>query len=331
MITCATFWLGFMPSFFHQPVLLHQTVAAVLGLPVAALDDAPKKRGVFVDATFGRGGHSRYLLQFLADDARLLVFDKDPEAVAVANLLAKEDKRVSVIHDSFANLTVHLKHQGIGFVDGVMADLGVSSPQLDDSERGFSFNKSGPVDMRMDPSRGQSVADWLAVVDETTLADVLYQYGDERYSRRLARAIKAMPHYNDTSLLAQTIKDAHPNWQPGKHPATKSFQAMRIFINNELGDIDALLHQSIQALRAGGWLAVISFHSLEDRKIKQFLLNHSRGAWLGDEKLPISPPRLKYFEKPQRIAPTADEIANNLRARSAYLRCAKRTAQKGAM
>lgn len=309
----------------HHSVLLSQTVAAVLGVAVEELDSQQGKRGVFVDATFGRGGHSRYLLKFLAQDATLLVFDKDPDAIKEATRLAHEDGRVVVIHDSFASLRGQLARLGIATVDGIMADLGVSSPQLDDGERGFSFNKSGVVDMRMDTSRGQSVGEWLSEVDEGTLADVLYQYGEERHSRRIARAIKAMPHYNDTLLLAQTIKDAHPNWQKGKHPATKSFQAMRIFINNELSDLEDFLWQALVALPAGGSLALISFHSLEDRIVKQFLINHSRGAWLGDDRLPIPPKRQKYFEKPKRIAPSDDEIKSNQRARSAYLRYAKRT------
>lgn len=316
------------PSLTHKPVLLPQTVAALLGVSVGGLDTHTKKySGVFVDATFGRGGHSRYLLQFLAKDATLLVFDKDPDAIKEANILAKDDERVVVIHASFAKLSDALARLNIGAVDGIMADLGVSSPQLDDGERGFSFNKSGLVDMRMDTSRGQSVGEWLSEVDEGVLADVLYEYGEERHSRRIARAIKAMPHYNDTLLLAQTIKDAHPNWQKGKHPATKSFQAMRIFINNELSDLEAFLWQALVALSTGGSLALISFHSLEDRKIKQFLNNHSRGSWLGDDKLPLPPIRQKYFEKPKRIAPSDDEIGDNQRARSAYLRYAKRTCE----
>lgn len=280
---------------------------------------------IYIDATFGRGGHSRLLLEKLDDNARLIVFDKDPAAIEAARLLAKADDRVWVIHDSFANMDKQLATLGITQVDGIMADLGVSSPQLDDGNRGFSFNKDGAVDMRMDTTKGQSVGEWLSIVDEATLADVLYRYGEERHSRRIARAIKQMSDYKSTLALAETIKTAHPNWQKGKHPATKSFQAMRIFINNELGDIEAFLTQSIALLKPNAVLAVISFHSLEDRLIKQFFNNHSQGRWAGDDKLPLPPNRAKWFYKPIRIAPSADEIASNPRARSAYLRVATRS------
>ena len=310
-------------DFTHKSVLLSETVAAVLG--VNDLAHANLATGTFVDATFGRGGHSRLLLKYLHDDARLLVFDKDPEAIAVAQALAAHDPRVKVIHDSFAHLTQQLQQLGIEHVDGIMADLGVSSPQLDDASRGFSFMRDGAVDMRMDTSQGQSVGEWLSSVDETTLANILYEYGEERHSRRIAKAIKQMDSYSSTLELAEVIKQAHPNWQKGKHPATQSFQAMRIFINNELGDIDTFLHQSIQALNTGGRLAVISFHSLEDRRIKQFLQNHSKGQYLEDAILPIPPKRPKYFAKPKRIAPSRQEMHTNPRARSAWLRFAVRS------
>lgn len=309
----------------HQTVLLEQTVAMVLGVADLSMLTKHSQTGVYVDATFGRGGHSRLLLEYLAPDARLVVFDKDVQAIAVAQQLAQQDKRVMVVHDSFAHLLDNLHRLGIDKVDGLMADLGVSSPQLDDGSRGFSFMRDGVVDMRMDTSRGESVGEWLQRVDEQTLADVLYRYGEERHSRRIAKAIKAMDNYRSTVALAEVIKQAHPKWQKGKHPATQSFQAMRIFINNELDDIASFLEQSIEALKVNGHLAVISFHSLEDRLIKQFLNNHSRGRWEGDDKLPIMPVRPKYFEKPSRICPSAAQIEHNSRARSAYLRGAKRT------
>lgn len=312
-------------DFSHQTVLLHETVAMVLGVRTLA-DVSPRSvSGVYVDATFGRGGHSCLLLEYLSDDGTLIVFDKDPEAIAVACELAKKDSRVVVVHDSFASLNHHLQKLNIHQVDGIMADLGVSSPQLDDGSRGFSFMRDGVVDMRMDTSRGQSVGQWLATVDEETLANVLYEYGEERHSRRIARAIKAMESYDSTLELAEVIKQAHPAWQKGKHPATQSFQAMRIFINNELGDVKDFLEQTLTALKAGGQLAVISFHSLEDRIIKQFLNNHSRGRHEGDDALLMPPKRAKYFGKPLRVAPSADEIRHNPRARSAYLRGAVRT------
>ena len=314
-------------NFSHETVLLYETVAAVLGAKnLGNPDTFTKVSGVFVDATFGRGGHSRLLLEYLSDDAstKLLVFDKDPEAIVVAKDLAATDERVIVVHDSFAHLQQNLSRLGIAQVDGILADLGVSSPQLDDASRGFSFMRDGAVDMRMDSSRGKTVGEWLATVDEETLANVLYEYGDERHSRRIARAIKQMDGYESTLELAEVIKQAHPNWQRGKHPATQSFQAMRIFINNELGDVDSFLEQALAVLTPHGHLAVISFHSLEDRRIKQFLQRHSKGKYPEDEGVPIAPIRPKYFDKPKRIAPSKMEVANNPRSRSAWLRVARR-------
>ncbi|MDH2273819.1 16S rRNA (cytosine(1402)-N(4))-methyltransferase RsmH [Moraxella porci] len=312
-------------EFSHTTVLLEETVAMVLG--VKTLADVPKQSvsGIYVDATFGRGGHSRLLLEYLADDACLVVFDKDPEAIAVARNLAQADARIKVVHDSFASLSDSLMALGIDKIDGLMADLGVSSPQLDDGARGFSFMRDGAVDMRMDTTRGEPVAAWLARVSADELADVLFEYGEERHSRRIARAIKAMENYDSTLALAEVIKQAHPNWQKGKHPATQSFQAMRIFINNELGDVDDFLEQSIRVLKAGGELAVISFHSLEDRRIKQFLQRHSRGQYEEDAHLPMPPVRPKYFAKPKRVAPSDAEVKANPRARSAWLRGAMRS------
>ena len=318
-------------SFVHDAVLLEETVAAVLGvksLPKQTDSDTQnslKMSGIYVDATFGRGGHSRLLLSQLADDATLIVFDKDPTAISVAQALANTDNRVKVVHDSFATLTDSLAAMGIKQIDGLMADLGISSPQIDDGSRGFSFMRDGAVDMRMDTSRGQSVAQWLETVDDETLANVLYEFGEERHSRRIARAIKQMDSYDSTLALAEVIKVAHPNWQRGKHPATQSFQAMRIFINNELGDVDDFLEQSIPILKPGGQLAVISFHSLEDRRIKQFLQRHSKGQYPEDENLPMPPKRPRYFSKPKRVCPSKAEISQNPRSRSAWLRMATRT------
>ncbi|WP_320157437.1 16S rRNA (cytosine(1402)-N(4))-methyltransferase RsmH [Psychrobacter sp. N25K4-3-2] len=323
-------------SFVHDAVLLQEAVAAVLGVNAlpkqTGSDEQSSDRqnslqmsGIYVDATFGRGGHSRLLLSQLADDATLIVFDKDPTAIAVARELATTDSRVKVVHDSFATLTDSLAAMGIMQVDGLMADLGISSPQIDDGSRGFSFMRDGAVDMRMDTSRGQSVAEWLEKVDDETLANVLYEFGEERHSRRIARAIKQMESYKSTLELAEVIKVAHPNWQRGKHPATQSFQAMRIFINNELGDVDDFLEQSIPILKSGGQLAVISFHSLEDRRIKQFLQRHSKGQYPEDENLPMPPNRPRYFSKPKRVGPSKTEVSHNPRSRSAWLRLATRT------
>lgn len=312
-------------DFQHTTVLLRETVAMTLG--VRDLDEACESSydGVYVDATFGRGGHSRLLLKYLSPKARLVVFDKDVQAIDEAHCLAAQDDRVLVVHDSFATLSDSLQALGIDQIDGLMADLGVSSPQLDDGRRGFSFMRDGAVDMRMDTSRGEPVSAWLERVSVDDLANVLFEYGEERHSRRIARAIKAMENYDSTLQLAEVIKQAHPNWQKGKHPATQSFQAMRIFINNELGDVKDFLEQSLAILRAGGYLAVISFHSLEDRLIKQFLQKHSRGRYEEDEHLPLPPVRPKYYTKPLRVCPSQAEVKSNPRARSAWLRGAKRT------
>lgn len=314
-------------SFNHQAVLLNEAVAAVLGVKSLPKEesDSLQASGIYVDATFGRGGHSRLLLSQLADDAQLIVFDKDPTAITVANELASEDSRVKVVHDSFATLSDSLTALDISQVDGLMADLGISSPQIDDGSRGFSFMRDGAVDMRMDTTRGQPVSKWLETVDDETLADVLYEFGEERHSRRIARAIKEMDSYTSTLALAEVIKVAHPNWQRGKHPATQSFQAMRIFINNELGDVDSFLAQSIPIIKSGGQLSVISFHSLEDRRIKQFLQRHSKGQYPEDENLPMPPKRPRYFSKPKRIGPSKTEVLENPRSRSAWLRVATRT------
>lgn len=222
-----------------------------------------------MDATFGRGGHSRLLLEYLSDDACLLVFDKDVEAIVVANELANADARVTVIHDSFASLNEQLKTLGIDHVDGIMADLGVSSPQLDDGARGFSFMRDGAVDMRMDTTRGEPASEWLMRVDADTLADVLYEYGEERHSRKIARAIKSMESYDSTLALAEVIKQAHPAWQKVNILLLRAFRRCVFILITSLATW-MILVQSLSALKAGGRLAVISFHSLEDRRIKQF-------------------------------------------------------------
>ena len=304
-----------MTNFTHQTVLLNEAVDAL----------SIRSDGIYVDGTFGRGGHSKKILMNLGPTGRLIVFDKDPQAIEVAMKLASEDERVSVVHNGFSSLSTALNELGIAKVDGILLDLGISSPQIDDGSRGFSFRFDAPLDMRMDTSRGQSVAEWLETVDDETLADVLYEFGEERHSRRIARAIKQMDSYESTLALAEVIKAAHPNWQRGKHPATQSFQAMRIFINNELGDVDDFLEQSIPILKSGGQLAVISFHSLEDRRIKQFLQRHSKGQYPEDEILPMPPKRPRYFSKPKRVGPSQAEISNNPRARSAWLRMATRS------
>jgi len=297
----------------HLSVLLDETIDAVLG---------DRHSGVFVDATFGRGGHTRALLARLDADSRVYAFDKDPQAQAEGACLMAEDPRLIMIHDSYAALAAQLLAHGVVQVDGVMADLGVSSPQLDQAERGFSFMSDGPLDMRMDNSKGLTAAQWIDQIDETALANVLYQYGEERYSRRIAKAIKMNAPFERTVQLAEVIKTAHPKWEKHKHPATRSFQAIRIAINGELDDLAAFLPQTLQVLKPTGRLAVISFHSLEDRMVKQFIQQESSGVSDEDTWLPQT--RAKTLKKIARIAPSDQEVAHNSRARSAWLRVAQR-------
>ncbi|WP_108126024.1 16S rRNA (cytosine(1402)-N(4))-methyltransferase RsmH [Saccharospirillum mangrovi] len=305
-------------QFSHETVLLQEAVDAL------AVDG-----GVYVDGTFGRGGHSRLILTRLAGDGRLVVVDKDPQAIEQAQQLAADDARVTVCHASFAELKNELKALGlVGQVCGLLLDLGVSSPQLDDAERGFSFRADGPLDMRMDPTQGESAADWLARVSETELADVLYRYGDERYSRRIARAILRVRENEPltrTLQLAEVIAEAHPAWERHKHPATRSFQAIRIHINQELNDLQALLADAVEILAPGGRLAVISFHSLEDRQVKQFMREAEQGPEL-PPGLPILDSAIdrKMKRIGKAVRPTEAEIAVNQRSRSATLRVAEK-------
>jgi len=311
-----------MTTFVHQTVLLDEAVVSVLG----------SRGGVYVDATFGRGGHARHLLAQLDATAQVIGFDKDPQAIAAGQALAAEDSRFSIVHASFAAILDVMTAKGlVGAVDGVLADLGVSSPQLDDAERGFSFQNDGPLDMRMDVTRGQSAAEWLADVAEAELARVMFEYGEERYSRRIARAIvraREESPITRTKALAEIIAAAHPAWEKHKHPATRAFQAIRIAINNELGDIERFLRDALRVIKPGGRLAVISFHSLEDRLVKQYFQKEAKG----DDFPPGLPvtidmlhPRLKIIGK--AIDPSAAEVAANPRARSARLRVAEKIAE----
>ncbi len=305
-------------AFSHETVLLNETVEAVLA-----------GDGVYVDGTFGRGGHSRLLLSKISAQSTLIVFDKDPLAIAEANRLADEDSRVVVIQDGFASLKAVIEARGcLGEVQGVLLDLGVSSPQLDDASRGFSFMSDGPLDMRMNPDAGESAAQWIAHVKESDLADVLFQYGDERYSRRIARGIitaRAEQEIETTLQLAQIIKTSHPKWDHKKHPATKSFQAIRIHLNGELSELEQILTDSVAVLAPGGRLAVISFHSLEDRAVKQFIRLQSKGPEL-PPGLPIQESEIKKFMKAigKKVKATPEEIKVNVRSRSATLRVAQR-------
>ena len=307
--------------------LRHITV--LLDEAVAALNVRPDGR--YVDGTFGRGGHSRLLLQQLGPDGLLLGFDKDPLAIATGQELAAEDGRFVVVQRSFAELGEEVAQRGWnGTVSGVLLDLGVSSPQLDDPERGFSFLNDGPLDMRMDPARGVSAAEWIARADEDEIARVFKDYGEERFPKPMARAVvqrRAMAPFERTADLAKVLTDANPAWEKGKNPATRAFQGLRIHINNELGDLERGLDAALDALAVGGRLVVISFHSLEDRIVKQFMRRHAKGeADKLPRDLPIIPeafePRLKLIGKPQYAS--EPEARANPRSRSAVMRVAEK-------
>ncbi|MCH7309952.1 16S rRNA (cytosine(1402)-N(4))-methyltransferase RsmH [Acinetobacter sp. ANC 4805] len=304
----------------HISVLLHETVDGVL---------AGRDTGVFVDATFGRGGHTKLLLSKLDQNARVYAFDKDPQALAVAAQLEQEDSRFKIIHASFADLQAELANIGITEVDGIMADLGVSSPQLDQAERGFSFMQDGPLDMRMDNSQGLTAAEWLLKIEEEKLANIIFQYGEERYSRRIAKAIKLAGEITTTAQLAEIVKVAHPKWEKHKHPATRTFQAIRIAINKELDDIETFLPQAVELLKVQGQLAVISFHSLEDRLIKQFIQKESTLAEDHGWGMPQAQVDTRRLKKVSRIRASEAEVKANPRSRSAWLRVAERLEQKG--
>ncbi|ERQ00177.1 16S rRNA methyltransferase [Acinetobacter sp. COS3] len=304
----------------HISVLLHETVDGVL---------AGRDTGIFIDATFGRGGHTQLLLSKLDANARVYAFDKDPQALEVAAQLEQEDSRFKIIHASFADIQAELSNIDITEVDGIMADLGVSSPQLDQAERGFSFMHDGPLDMRMDNSQGLTAAEWLLEIEEEKLANIIYQYGEERYSRRIARAIKQAGEITTTAQLAEIVKVAHPKWEKHKHPATRTFQAIRIAINKELDDIEVFLPQAVELLKPKGQLAVISFHSLEDRLIKQFIQKESSLAEDAGWGMPQAQVDTRRLKKVSRIRASEAEVKANPRSRSAWLRVAERLEQKG--
>ena len=290
-----------------------------------------KANGYYVDGTFGRGGHSGELLACLDKDGRLLALDKDPTAIAEAIHRFGKDARFVIRQASFANLKQEVTTLGwLGQVDGILLDLGVSSPQLDDASRGFSFQKDGPLDMRMDPSQGPSAATWLGEAREQDIARVLKEFGEERFAKRIARAIvkaRAEKAITTTGQLAAIVAAAVPTREPGKDPATRSFQAIRIFINKELDDLQACLEEVLEVLRPGGRLVVISFHSLEDRLIKRFIREQEKGDRFPPD-LPVTQvqlrPRLRSVGKPVR--PNEEEVRANPRARSAIMRVAERLA-----
>jgi 16S rRNA (cytosine1402-N4)-methyltransferase len=302
----------------HVTVLLKE---AVDGLNI-------KKDGVYVDATFGRGGHSREILQRLGPQGRLIVFDKDPAAMETA--LAMDDARLIAVHAGFAQLQERLREQQVQKVDGVLLDLGVSSPQLDDASRGFSFRMEGPLDMRMDTSKGRTAAEWLAEVDERELAEVIRDYGEERFAKQVARAIvaaRAGRPIDTTRMLSKIVAEAVHTREPGQDPSTRTFQAIRIFINQELEELSLVLPQCVEVLAPGGRLVVISFHSLEDRIVKRFMQGEARPDKF-PPKLPIRAadlpqPRLRLVGK--QVRPSEAESRANPRARSAVMRIAERT------
>ena len=305
----------------HSTVLLHEAIDALVVDP----------DGLYVDGTFGRGGHTAELLSRLSVKGSVIAIDKDLDAIACGKALFSDDDRLSLVQGSFANLTDFVGQVGKqGCVSGVLLDLGVSSPQLDQAERGFSFLRDGPLDMRMDTSRGLSAAEWVASADEQEIASVIKEFGEERFARRMAAAIvreRAENPIERTVQLAKILADAHPAWERGKHPATKAFQAIRIFINRELADLEDLLEQVIDNLAIGGRLVVISFHSLEDRRVKRFIRDQNRGIKL-PKNLPIPDVDrgVRLIKVGKAIKPSEAEVENNIRARSAVMRIAERVA-----
>lgn len=300
----------------HQPVLLEEAVQALRLVP----------NGIYVDGTFGRGGHSRVILESLGPLGRLIVLDKDEEAITHAKQLFKQDARVQVIHDSFANLSDIARDVGIcGQISGILLDLGVSSPQLDEAHRGFSFMHEGPLDMRMNRTKGMSAESFVNQMGEADMASVFKTYGEERFSRRIARAIvrkrEELGPITTTTELAEIVKEAHPAWEKHKHPATRVFQAIRIYVNEELDDLSQGLKHCVEALAPGGRLAVISFHSLEDRIVKRFMQREAEGE-RPPRGLPIMDTEVKtHFKRiGKAIKPTDEEKDENIRARSAILR-----------
>ena len=305
----------------HITVLLNEAVDAL----------AVKPDGVYVDATFGRGGHSRLILSKLAENGRLVVFDKDPQAIVVAQALANQDKRVCVVHDGFATFAAALTALDVDKIDGALFDLGISSPQIDEAARGFSFRFDAPLDMRMDTTRGMSAAEWLAMASEQEIHEVIKNYGEERFSRQIARAIVAQREVEPiatTRQLAQLVAQNVYTRERGQDPATRTFQAIRIFINRELEEVTEVLPQVVSRLNEGGRLAVIAFHSLEDRIVKQFMKQHATHAplpkWAAIREVDLPQPPLRLIGKAQKASAT--EVAANPRARSAVLRVAERTA-----
>jgi 16S rRNA (cytosine1402-N4)-methyltransferase len=301
----------------HRTVLLTEAIDALV----------TEAGGVYVDGTFGRGGHSRLLLSRLSPAGRVIALDRDLEAVASASELQNSDARFSILHANFAELREALAPLSFSKVNGVLLDLGVSSPQIDNPARGFSFRFDAPLDMRMDTSRGESAADFLARADERTLTEVIKDYGEERFARQIAKALVARREsghaVRTTAELSQLVARSVRTREAGQDPATRTFQALRIYVNAELEALDEGLTASLDLLAPGGRLAVIAFHSLEDRRVKEFIARESRDVV--DRRAPFAPPKAMRLHAIARIKPSEAEIAANPRARSAILRVAKRT------
>ena len=312
----------------HLPVLCEETVGWLTGKSSGqAAGQGMVREGIYVDATFGRGGHTRRLLEVLGSGSRVVAVDRDPEAIAAGKLLAADDSRLQVCHGRFSELDQLLKGLQISEVQGVLMDLGTSSPQLDDARRGFSFRFDAPLDMRMDTSGGESAAEWLNDASEQDIARVLREYGEERYARRVAAAIVAARPVHSTAQLAALVSRAQPRSTPGKHDATRVFQAIRMQVNQELPELQAGLVAAFGVLRPGGRLAVISFHSLEDRLVKRYFRDRSRPPQL-PRRLPV---RAAASQAEARIVagplqPGEAEIRANPRARSALLRVLEKAA-----
>ncbi|MGB2465785.1 MAG: 16S rRNA (cytosine(1402)-N(4))-methyltransferase RsmH [Porticoccaceae bacterium] len=305
----------------HTTVLLHEAVDALVSEP----------GGFYVDGTFGRGGHTAELLSRLSGQGSVLAIDKDPQAIASGEERFAGDDRLQLFHGSFADLQNVTAEMGkSGEVSGVLLDLGVSSPQLDQAERGFSFMRDGPLDMRMDTSRGLSAAEWIADANEQEIARVIKDYGEERFARRMASAVvreRAVKPITGTVQLASILAEAHPAWERGRHPATKAFQGIRIFINRELDDLEDLLSQVIDTLKVGGRLVIISFHSLEDRRVKRFIRDQEQGIKL-PKNLPVRDVDrgVRLVKVGKAIKPASSEVDGNVRSRSAVMRVAERVA-----
>ncbi|WP_160152820.1 16S rRNA (cytosine(1402)-N(4))-methyltransferase RsmH [Microbulbifer sp. ALW1] len=306
-----------MSQDLHRSVLLREAVDALVVDP----------EGFYIDGTFGRGGHSALVLERLGESGHLLAVDKDPQAIAFANSRFAGEKRFEIWHGSFADMD-QAAGEMAGKVTGILLDLGVSSPQLDQPERGFSFMQDGPLDMRMDTSRGISAADWVNTESEAELVRVFKEYGEERFARRMAGAIirrRAERPFERTLDLAEVVKAANPAWEKGKHPATRVFQAIRIHVNGELDDLHRVLDKSLKLLKPGGRLVVISFHSLEDRIVKRFIREQEKGPQL-PRGLPVMDSQIRKTLRSvgKAVKAEAQEVGDNVRSRSAVMRVAER-------